>query len=140
VRRVLLVLLVSVAICSLLSFAGCGSPGETRSAGPAAARPAISKVPVDDMEMAYRVYGKGYPLVMIMGFSGTQDVWDPNVISELAGTYRVITFDNRGMGGTTPGTKPFTIEQFSDDTAGLMEALGIAQAHVLGFSMGSEIA
>ncbi|MBU4365998.1 MAG: alpha/beta hydrolase, partial [Verrucomicrobia bacterium] len=95
---------------------------------------------VDDITMAYWTYGAGYPLVMIMGFSGTMDMWDPTVITELSARYQVIVFDNRGMGKTTAGTRDFTIEQFADDTAGLISALGIEQAHVLGWSMGTEIA
>ena len=100
----------------------------------------MQKVTVGDIEMAYRVYGKGYPIVMIMGSSGTQDDWDPNVIKRLAASYKVITFDNRGMGFSTAGTMEFTIPQFANDTAGFMSAINIARAHVLGWSMGTNIA
>jgi len=99
-----------------------------------------NKKRVEDITMAYWTYGEGYPLVMIMGFSGTMDMWDPTVITELSARYRVIVFDNRGMGKTSAGTREFSIEQFADDTAGLMSALGLEQAHVLGWSMGTGIA
>ncbi len=97
-------------------------------------------VTVGDVEVAYRVLGAGAPLVMIMGYSGTMDLWNPDVLDVLASHYQVIAFDNRGMGGTTAGSKDFTIEQFADDTAGFMEALGVARAHVLAWSMGTNIA
>ena len=44
------------------------------------------------------------------------------------------------MGDTTAGTKQFTIDQFADDTAGLIDALGFGQANVLGWSIGGDIA
>ncbi|MBW2595807.1 MAG: alpha/beta hydrolase [Deltaproteobacteria bacterium] len=93
-----------------------------------------------DINMEYRTLGKGYPLIMITGFSGTMDLWASDALDILSSHYKVIIFDNRGMGGTSAGNRKFTIEQFADDTAGLMEALGIDRAHVLGWSMGTEIA
>lgn len=116
---------MTLSLAGLIFLAGCESSVNPR---------------VDDIYMAYWTYGDGYPLIMIMGYSGTMDMWDPNVISTLSSQYQVIVFDNRGMGKTTTGTRTFTIEQFADDTAGLMDALGIDQAHVLGWSMGTEIA
>jgi pimeloyl-ACP methyl ester carboxylesterase len=52
----------------------------------------------------------------------------------------VIIFDNRGVGNTTSGIKPFSIKQFANDTAGFLSALKLQQADVLGFSMGSFVA
>jgi pimeloyl-ACP methyl ester carboxylesterase len=98
------------------------------------------RIQVDDIVIGYRSFGSGYPLLMITGFSGTMDMWDPSFVSRLSDEYRVIVFDNRGMGETTPGDSAFTIERFADDTAGLMEALGIERAHVLAWSMGTEVA
>lgn len=102
--------------------------------------PGISKTRVNDMEMAYRIYGNGPPLVMIMGFSGSMDLWDPTVLDTLSTRFKVIIFDNRGMGGTTAGEKGFSIEQFSDDTAAFMDALKISHAFILAWSMGTEVA
>lgn len=100
----------------------------------------VGKARVNDIEMAYREFGRGYPLILIMGYSGTMDFWSPAVLRELARHYRVIVFDNRGMGSSTAGVKKFTIPQFTDDAAGLLTALKIRQAHVLGWSMGTNIA
>ena len=77
---------------------------------------------------------------MIMGYGSTMKLWEPGLIRALSSHFKVIVFDNRGMGNTEAGQRPFTIEQFADDTAGLMDALGIRQAHVLGWSMGAMIA
>jgi pimeloyl-ACP methyl ester carboxylesterase len=97
-------------------------------------------IQVGDIQMGYRTYGNGYPLVMIMGYGNTMRLWDPVLIRSLSSYYKLIIFDNRGMGNTETGQRPFSIEQFADDTAGLMGALDIPQAHVLGWSMGGLIA
>jgi len=97
------------------------------------------KVTVGDIEIAYRIQGQGEPLLLIMGLAGTYDIWDPTLLGELAQHYQVISFDNRGIGKTTKGTQPYTIPQFADDTAGLLQALGIDHASVLGWSLGSHV-
>jgi pimeloyl-ACP methyl ester carboxylesterase len=97
-------------------------------------------IPVGDIDVAYELFGEGYPIVLIMGYSGTMDLWAPAVLQGLATHYQVIVFDNRGMGKTTASDKDFTIELFADDTAGLLDALNIGCAHVLGWSMGTCIA
>lgn len=94
-----------------------------------------------DLNICYELKGSGYPLVMIMGFSANMDWWDPEFIDALALKYRVLVFDNRGAGRTvTPVEGDFSLEMFADDTAMLMEKLGIERAHVFGFSMGGIIA
>src|SRR5436309_6102235 len=72
------------------------------------------------------------PLVM--------DAWPSSILQELSSNHTVIIFDNRGVGNTTSGTRPFSIEQFANDTNGLLSALQIPKADVLGFSVGSLIA
>jgi len=101
---------------------------------------ATRMVAVGDIEVAYQIFGEGEPLLLIMGYSGTMDLWAPEVLKELASKYQLIIFDNRGMGKTTASDKEFTIELFADDTRGLLDALGIERAHVLGWSLGTYIA
>jgi pimeloyl-ACP methyl ester carboxylesterase len=95
---------------------------------------------VADIDIAYRVFGKGYPLIMIMGYLGTMGLWDKTILKMLSSHYKVIIFDNRGMGRTSSSARKFTMKVFADDTAGLMKALKIKRAHVLGWSMGTNIA
>jgi pimeloyl-ACP methyl ester carboxylesterase len=98
-------------------------------------------VQVGDINIAYKRFGQGKPILFISGTSQTKDAWEPTVLSELAATnHTVIVFDNRGMGDTPVGTKPFSIEQFANDTAGLLDALQIERADVFGASLGSFIA
>jgi pimeloyl-ACP methyl ester carboxylesterase len=59
----------------------------------------------------------------------------------LASNHTVIIFDNRGIGNTTAGNKTWSIEQFANDTAGLLDALKLGKpVDVLGFSLGGFIA
>lgn len=100
----------------------------------------LKKARANDIDIAYKTFGRGYPVVLIMGFSGTMDMWEPHFLGELSSRYKVIVFDNRGIGESTATDKKFSIELFADDTAGLLDALGIEKAHVLGWSMGTNIA
>ena len=100
----------------------------------------VERVPVGDINIAYRVLGQGDPIVLIMGYGSTMDMWDPRFLDNLSSKYKVIIFDNRGMGNTTAPPGNFSIAQFANDTAGLMAALGIEKAHILGWSMGSFVA
>ncbi|WP_449258319.1 alpha/beta fold hydrolase [Chlorobium limicola] len=100
----------------------------------------IYSMSVDDIVMSCRVFGEGYPLVLIMGYGSTMNLWEPGLLELFASRFRVIVFDNRGMGDTGAGTESYSIARMADDTAGLMRALNIPQAHVLGWSMGSLIA
>ena len=98
------------------------------------------KVIVGDIEMAYKTFGRGEPIILISGSGNVMDVWPSHFLNELAKSHKVTIFDNRGVGNSTEGTKPFSVRQFANDTVGLMHALGIQKADVLGFSMGSFVA
>jgi pimeloyl-ACP methyl ester carboxylesterase len=96
---------------------------------------------VGDINIAYKMFGQGKPILLISGIGQTKEAWDPSLLSNLTATnHTVIVFDNRGIGETTIGTQPFSIEQFANDTAGLLEALHIEKVDVLGFSLGSLVA
>jgi pimeloyl-ACP methyl ester carboxylesterase len=98
-------------------------------------------VQVGDINIAYKRFGQGKPILFISGTSQTKDAWEPTLLSEFAATnHTVIVFDNRGIGETTVGTKPFSIEQFANDTAGLLDALNIQKTDVIGASLGSFVA
>ncbi|OUL20168.1 alpha/beta hydrolase [Nostoc sp. RF31YmG] len=96
---------------------------------------------VGDISIYYEVKGSGYPLLMIMGFSFSLVDWGDVLPDDLAKHYQVILFDNRDSGRTkSQSTDNYTTADMANDAAGLLNALGIAQAHVLGFSMGGMIA
>jgi pimeloyl-ACP methyl ester carboxylesterase len=99
------------------------------------------KVHVGDIDIAYRIFGKGEPLLLIPGFSQPMDTWDPVALEKLSSNHTIIISDYRGIGETTVGNKTWSTEQFANDTAGLIDALGIRKpVDVLGFSRGGHIA
>lgn len=100
----------------------------------------MSKAKVNDINIYYDVHGDGFPLVMVMGFLGNADCWDPRMLPVLSDKFKVIVFDNRGAGRTDISAKEFSIKLFAEDTVGLMDMLNISRAHVLGISMGGMIA
>jgi acetyl esterase/lipase len=117
------------------------SDQQTPAPGNAYTTAPTEHVQVGDVNIAYKRFGQGKPVLFISGTSQTKDAWEPTLLSQLAATnHTVIIFDNRGIGETTAGTKPFSIEQFANDTAGLLDALHIEKADVFGASLGSFIA
>jgi pimeloyl-ACP methyl ester carboxylesterase len=98
------------------------------------------KIRVGDIEVAYKTFGKGDPILLISGSGNVMDVWPTTFLQELSSNHTVTIFDNRGVGNSTSGTRPFTISQFANDTIGLLDALDIKKTDVLGFSMASFIA
>jgi pimeloyl-ACP methyl ester carboxylesterase len=99
----------------------------------------MPKVPVGDISMYYVEIGAGAPLVLVMGLGADHLAWGFQV-QAFAERYRVIAFDNRGAGQTDAPDHPYTTTMMANDTVGLMDALGIEQAHVLGVSLGGMIA
>lgn len=98
-------------------------------------------VTVDDIKLYYEAHGEGEPLLLIMGWGAGIDSFNTReIVASLAERYRVIAFDNRGMGRSGKPDTPYSIELLAADAIGLLDALGIERAHVLGTSMGSNIA
>ena len=98
------------------------------------------KVQVGDIEIAYKMLGKGDPILLFNGASDGMDQWDPSFPRSLSSNHTVIAFDSRGLGNTTMGSKPYTSQQLANDAAGLLDALKIPKADVMGYSLGSFIA
>ncbi|MGH2496135.1 MAG: alpha/beta fold hydrolase [Ktedonobacteraceae bacterium] len=96
-------------------------------------------VRVNNIDMYYEIHGEGEPIVLIAGLNSDHALYK-GILSQLAAKYKVIVFDNRGVGRTSKPDIPYSIDMMADDTAGLLNALGIAQAHILGTSMGGRIA
>jgi 3-oxoadipate enol-lactonase len=99
----------------------------------------MSEVRVNGINIYYRVRGKGEPLILIMGLGGECGDWflQARVLKKY---YRIITFDNRGVGKSDKPLEPYTVKTMADDTVGLMDYLGIDKAHILGVSLGGMIA
>jgi len=98
------------------------------------------KVQVGDIEIAYKMLGKGDPILLFNGASDVMDGWDPSFPRSLSSNHTVIAFDSRGLGNTTMGSKSYSMQQLANDAAGLLDALKIPKADVLGYSLGSFMA
>ncbi|PZF78346.1 hypothetical protein DK847_00530 [Aestuariivirga litoralis] len=101
----------------------------------------VKYVEVNGVKLAYYTRGQGKPLVMINGFISTMSLWDPLLVQDLAKNHQLILFDNRGVGlSTDTAENNTTIPQMADDAVALIQALGLKQPDVLGWSMGARIA
>jgi pimeloyl-ACP methyl ester carboxylesterase len=125
---------------------------------------AESRVRTNGIEIAYDSFGAAGapPLILIMGFTMPMIAWDEKFCEQLAlRGYRVIRFDNRDIGHSTwledagvpdigkigmavmqgqPVDVPYLLSDMAGDVAGLMDALKVGPAHIVGMSMGGMIA
>jgi pimeloyl-ACP methyl ester carboxylesterase len=116
------------------------------------------------IELCYEIFGKddAEPMLLIMGLGAQMILWDDEFCLELASRgFRVIRFDNRDIGKSSklsggkplrplellklrflkiPVEAPYRLRDMAEDTVGLMDALGINSAHLIGASMGGMIA
>jgi pimeloyl-ACP methyl ester carboxylesterase len=121
----------------------------------------MASVETNGITIEYEVAGHGDPLVLIMGLGGQLVDWPDGLVDQLVGEgFRVIRLDNRDSGlstaidASTPTVgelakqailhrgdcAAYRLDDLADDTAGLLESLGVERAHVAGFSMGGMIA
>ena len=98
-------------------------------------------VEANGIRFAYRRFGKvgGVPLVFNIHFTGTMDHWDPAVTDGFAQGREVILFNNAGISSTS-GDVPESVEEMAANAAAFINALGLAQVDVLGFSLGGLVA
>jgi pimeloyl-ACP methyl ester carboxylesterase len=85
--------------------------------------------------MYYEIHGEGEPLILLHGAFATIDMWGP-FLEALAANHQVIAVEFQSHGHTADINRDFSYEAFASDVAGLMEHLGIAQADVIGYSLG----
>jgi pimeloyl-ACP methyl ester carboxylesterase len=96
-------------------------------------------VEVNGVNLWYRVSGEGEPVMQIHGAGFGHYNFDP-ATPELSKHFMVVDYDMRGYGASDRPVQAYDMEVWADDLAGLMEALGIEEAHVHGTSMGGMIA
>ena len=98
---------------------------------------------VGDVSFAYRRFGNAQTaapaLVMLQHFRGNLDNWDPALVDRLAQDREVILLDNRGVGGST-GVVPENVTTMARDALAFIDALGLKQIDLLGFSLGGYVA
>src|SRR5215510_118655 len=99
----------------------------------------MSIAKIGSLDIFYEEHGGGDPLLLIMGLAADSTAWMFQ-LPAFAEHYRTIVFDNRGVGRSSKPAGPYTIHEMADDAAGLLDALHVARAHVVGVSMGGMIA
>ncbi|MEW6721586.1 MAG: alpha/beta hydrolase [Thermodesulfobacteriota bacterium] len=99
----------------------------------------MSYTEASGIRIYYETHGAGPPLLMINGLGSDHLEWLFQVPA-FASRFRVVVFDNRGTGKSDVPPGPYTTAQMADDAVALLDALGIARAHVLGVSLGGMIA
>ncbi|MCA0978643.1 alpha/beta fold hydrolase [Qipengyuania flava] len=124
----------------------------------------MPKATANGIEIHYEEQGdpSAPAMLLIMGFGAQLTLWPDELVDELAGKgFRVIRYDNRDIGlshkfdgvkapglvkmtvmgklGLMPKV-PYTLADMAADAVGLLDALGIAKAHIVGASMGGMIA
>ncbi|GAA2007449.1 alpha/beta fold hydrolase [Nakamurella flavida] len=103
--------------------------------------PARTEITVDGVRLNYRLEGEGpQTVVLINGLADDLDTWAYQVPDLLAAGYRVLSFDNRGIGASDTPAGPYTTARMAADAKGLVDALGLTDFHLLGVSMGGMIA
>jgi pimeloyl-ACP methyl ester carboxylesterase len=99
----------------------------------------VPTVTSNGIELAYEEHGGGEEtLVLVNGLADVKESWEAQVPA-FAERYRVIAYDNRGLGGSSAPPGPYTIKQMADDLHGLVEALDLDRFHLVGTSMGGMI-
>ena len=99
----------------------------------------MSFVEINNIKLYYEDHGEGFPLVLISGFGSDCASWDA-ILPYLKDYYRIIRFDNRGVGRSDAPDEFYNVETMADDVAALMNCLQIDQACICGHSMGTSIA
>jgi 3-oxoadipate enol-lactonase len=99
----------------------------------------MPKVQSNGISLYYEVHGDGQPLILLHGLGSSTRDWEFQV-PEFSRRYQVITLDMRGHGQSDKPEGPYSIPMFAADVAGLMQALGVKSAHIVGLSLGGAVA
>jgi pimeloyl-ACP methyl ester carboxylesterase len=91
------------------------------------------------VKIAWDSHGSGAPVLLVQGLGYGRWGWDP-VVPGLAERFRVLTFDNRGIGDSDKPPGPYTARMMADDALQVLDEAGLELAHVVGASLGGMIA
>lgn len=122
-----------VYLCLAALFVGCGG-GSAQSF-----QAQVRFAQVGETKVAWYERGRGSPLVMLTGTGSTMAEWDPALLRLLAQEHRLILFDYPGVGMSGPW-HGHSFDSLADATAGLMDAINLSRAAVMGWSMGGFVA
>jgi 3-oxoadipate enol-lactonase len=95
---------------------------------------------IDGTDIYYERRGAGEPLLLLQGLGGNSLHWGEGFLSGLEAEFELVLYDHRGAGRSGPLASDCTIAALARDAAGLLDALAIESAHVVGISMGGMVA
>jgi pimeloyl-ACP methyl ester carboxylesterase len=95
--------------------------------------------PINELQLYYEIHGAGQPLVLLHGGLGSTGMFG-EVVPQLAQSRQVIAVDLQAHGRTGDSDRPMRYELMADDIAALIQHLGLAQADVMGYSLGGGVA
>ncbi|MCP4412024.1 MAG: alpha/beta fold hydrolase [Gammaproteobacteria bacterium] len=90
---------------------------------------------INNISLHYGIYGKGKPLILLHGGLGHSDFWS-NQVLELQKNHQVIVIDSRGHGRSSSDKQAYSYHLMASDVLGVMDALSISKADLLGWSDG----
>jgi len=88
-----------------------------------------------DVRIAYETRGTGEPLLLMQGLGYGRWGWEP-LLEPLAADFRVLFYDNRGIGDSDVPPGPYTARQLAEDALAVLDAAGVERADVVGTSLG----
>ena len=101
----------------------------------------MAEISANGIELNYKLEGDGEEtIVLINGLADDLETWALQIDDFLAAGYRVLRFDNRGIGQSGKPAGPYSSKMLADDAKALVDALGITDFHLMGVSMGGMIA
>ena len=101
----------------------------------------MAEIRANGIELNYKLEGDGEEtIVLINGLADDLETWVLQIDDFLAAGYRVLRFDNRGIGQSGKPAGPYSSKMLADDAKALVDALGITDFHLMGVSMGGMIA
>lgn len=101
----------------------------------------MSEVTLDDVTIAYDVFGTGAPVVLVCGAGQPAVGWHLTVVPALVDAgYQVVTFDNRGVAPSSSPPAPYSIAAMVNDMIGLLDHLGLDRVRIAGYSLGGWVA
>lgn len=96
---------------------------------------------LNGIEINYQLEGDGdETIVLVNGLADDLETWAFQMDDLLGAGYRVLRFDNRGVGKTSAPPGPYTSRMLADDAKALVDELGLSGFHMMGVSMGGMIA
>jgi len=99
----------------------------------------MPRIAIGDCHLHIERHGTGYPVLLVSGLGGLGSYWKDQV-PVFARCFDVITHDHRGVGQSDRDRSAYSVDRMAQDVIGLMDALGIEKAHVVGHSTGGAIA